>query len=159
MKAVILALTLALASCGSPQHSEISQIASRAVLFPDYPQSGYTYLSFSKAHGFQVNYLGSGGKAWLWYPGNTAGVPEEWKRSTVGNTPAVCWRHPRASYNPVTKTSGGDFACEALSFAQKTIIARLQGDVYNLASGAIPYRRSRCAAPDEFLYDKERFAC
>ncbi len=156
---IILLAALTLVSCGSSRQSAVSEVAAREIQFPNYPQAGFTYLSFSRAHGYQVNYLASGGRAWLWYPGNSVGVKEDWKRDTVAGTRALCWRHPQRSYNPVTKRSGGRFACQSLELSQKTIIARLGGDPFGLASGAVPYRLNRCKAPDAFSFDRARFGC
>lgn len=159
--ALAVALGLAtLAGCGETQTttSAIAEVQSRENQYPNYPQAGRTYLSFSSAHGFQVNYLADG-KAWLWYPGNSEGVPEEWKRGTVNGTAAVCWRHPSNTYNPVTKTKGGPWGCQALNLSQKQIVADLKGDPYNLRSGQVPYRLKRCDAPAEFSFDRIRFGC
>ncbi|WP_162929993.1 hypothetical protein [Pseudophaeobacter sp. EL27] len=131
----------------------------RNTVFPEYPQGGWTYLSFSPAHGFQVNYLSADGRAWLWYPGNTHGVPEEWKLDRVAGQSSVCWRHPSNSFNPVTKQTGGTFACEPLSLAQRAVVARLPGDHYALSNGQIPYQRQKCTAPSEFEFDRQRFRC
>lgn len=163
IKAAVMALmggaVSVLAGCAPPPPSAVSEVVSRENAFPEYPQGGWTYLSFSKAHGFQVNYLGTDGRAWLWYPGNITGVPEEWKLDTVAGQSAVCWRHPSNSYNPVTKQSGSAFACQSLALSQKAIVAKLQGDPYRLSSGKIPYRKQKCAAPAEFEFDRNRFRC
>lgn len=148
-----------LASCDAPssRESAIAEVQSRANVFLDYPQANTTYLSYSEAHGFQVNFIASGGHAWLWYPRNTVVVPEEWKLDAKGN--ALCWRHPSASYNPVTKQSGGGFQCESLPLAQKTIVASLPGDPYKLSLGEIPYRLDKCKAPIAFTFDREAYGC
>ncbi|WP_264212074.1 hypothetical protein [Leisingera thetidis] len=148
-----------LTGCAPPPASAVTEVASRGIAFPDYPQGGWTYLSFSGAHGFQVNYLAANGRAWLWYPGNSAGVPEEWKLDTVAGQKAVCWRHPSNSYNPVTKQTGGPFACQSLALSQRSIVARVAGDPYGLSSGQIPYKRAKCDAPAEFAFDRNRFRC
>ena len=41
----------------------LAEVRARANRFASYPQAGVTYLSFDLAHGFQVNYMGPGGKA------------------------------------------------------------------------------------------------
>lgn len=137
----------------------IAEVKSRPIEFPSYPQANQTYLSFSSAHGFQVNYLGTNGRAWLWYPGNSRGVPEEYRLQQVRGIAAICWRHPGASYNPVTKQVGGEFACQSLDLSRRTIIARLAGDPFNLATGKVPYRLDRCKAPPAFEFDRNRYAC
>lgn len=127
--------------------------------FPNYPQVNRTYLSFDFSHGFQVNYLGPDGKAWLWYPGNRSGVPEDYKTDTIAGNKAICWRHPSNSYNPVTKRSGGPFRCTELLLSQKRVVSELPGDPYSLRSGKVPYILNRCTAPEAFQFDRERFGC
>lgn len=140
----------------SPEALAKQEFRSRG-LFDNYPQPGTTYLSFSKQHGFQVNYIAEGGKAWLWYPGNRRGVVEEWKLDPGLN--AVCWRHPSNTYNPVTKTKGGEFQCQSRSVSIDTIVSSQQGDPYNLASGSVPNARDKCTAPVEFNFDRSLFGC
>ena len=152
-----------LAACDAPSSasgpSAVAEVSARSIAFPQYPQAGNTYLSYSGAHGFQVNYIGSGGKAWLWYPGNSVSLPEEYKLDEVRGIKALCWRHPGNSYNPVTKKSGGQFACQSLELSRKTIIAKRNGDLFGLSSGRIPYRLNRCKAPSEFTFDRRKFGC
>lgn len=152
---------LILAACVSTTQnitqSAIAEVQNRKLVFANYPQVGQTYLSFSKVHGYQVNYIGKGGKAWLWYPGNSRVVPELWKRDNARD--ALCWAHPSNTYNPVTKTKGGRFACENRTQAAKTVIAQLQGDIFSLSAGKIPYRLSKCKAPKEFKFDRTRYKC
>lgn len=140
-------------------YAAIAKVNSRENRFPSYPQSNTTYLSFSSAHGFQVNYLAPRGRAWLWYPGNQRGVAEEYKLETVSGKEAICWRHPSYSYNPVTKTRGGNFACEDLAFSQRTIVAELPGDPFSLRNGTVPFPLERCVAPSKFRFDRSRISC
>lgn len=139
--------------------SALNEVNSRPIQFPEYPQTNKTYLSFSHAHGYQVNYLGPDGKAWLWYPGNRHGVPELYRLATVAGTSSICWKHPSDTYNPVTKQSGRRYACEPLTTAQRTQVAVLDGDPFNLRSGGVPYRLDRCKAPDAFTFDSARYGC
>lgn len=143
----------------SQTQAAIAEVNARTIAVPDYPRANRTYLSFSRAHGFQVNFIGSNGRAWLWYPGNPKAIPETYKFETVNGIEALCWRHPENSFNPVTQTTGGDFKCEPLDFARRTIIAELAGDRFDLAEGAVPYRLERCAAPQEFEFNRRAYGC
>lgn len=161
---MVLAIALWLSGCSNKQSSSntanaISEVNSRENLFPTYPQPDTTYLSFSHAHGFQVNYLAPQGKAWLWYPGNRQVVREEYKQDIVSGREAICWRHPSRSYNPVTKTRGGTFACQSLTFSQRTIVAELPGDPFSLKSGRVPFQLMRCDAPIQFNFDRSKISC
>lgn len=160
----VAAMVLLVFGCSDQQPNSnasraIADVNARENRFPTYPQPNTTYLSFSLAHGFQVNYLAPRGAAWLWYPGNKRGVPEEYKRDVVAGRNVICWRHPSNSYNPVTKTKGGPFACENLAFSQRTIIAALPGDPFALKTGQVPYPLKRCTAPAQFRFDRTVFSC
>ncbi len=158
---MLLSTTIILASCNTTSQtsaiSAISEVNRRPLVYANYPQSGYTYLSFSKAHGYQVNYIGSSGKAWLWYPGNSRIVPELWKRDIERN--AVCWAHPSNTYNPVTKTKGHSFMCENHTQAAKAVVSQISGDIFNLSAGKIPYRLEKCKAPVQFKFDRAKYKC
>ncbi|GFE50252.1 hypothetical protein So717_20050 [Roseobacter cerasinus] len=132
---------------------------SRPLTFPDYPQPGRTYLSFDDAHGYQVIFIDSGNRAWLWYPGNARALAGEYMLDTVAGQRAICWRYPSSSGNPVTGTRGGSFNCTPRLLSQKSTIAALRGDPFNLASGAVPYPLQRCVAPEAFVFDRVRFGC
>lgn len=160
----ILAVAFLVAGCAgqSPNTdlaNAIAEVASRKNSFADYPQPDTTYLSFSRAHGFQVNYLAPQGKAWLWYPGNQRGVAEDYKLDVVAGQKAICWRHPSDSYNPVTRKQGGAFACQSLALSQRTIVAALPGDPFSLKSGRIPSTLERCTAPSLFRFDRNAISC
>lgn len=161
---VVVAITLSASGCSNSQKpsdaaAAISEVNSRENRFPTYPMPNTTYLSFSTAHGFQVNYLAPQGKAWLWYPGNRRGVQEEYKQDAVAGQKAICWRHPSSSYNPVTQTTGGGFACQSLSFSQRTIVAALPGDPFSLKTGQVPFPLERCNAPIQFSFDRNKIFC
>ncbi len=173
LRACVLSVVLALAGCmtepvasdrvqSSPALSAAAataEVQARQNRFASYPQPDMTYLSFSHAHGYQVNYLGADGRAWLWYPGNRRGVAEDFQLSYAWGEKVICWRHPSNSYNPVTKKKGGDYACESLNLAQRATVAALKGDVFELKSGAVPYRLDRCLAPEAFDFDRSKFGC
>ena len=158
-------VTFTLSACYHPETSTLSAATTKhkpeaiEKALSDYPQPGNTYLSFDSDHGFQVNYLGPKGRAWLWYPGNSSGVPEDYKVKTKGGDKMMCFRHPSNSYNPATRQYGGEFVCMSLNYLKIFKVSVLPGDPFNLASGKIPYRLNRCKAPDDFEFDRSRIRC
>lgn len=129
--------------------------------YPDFPKIGTTYLTFDPDHKFQVEYYESETRSWLWYGGNDAALPAEWQVKIISpqgiRSPLdkelqtqICWRYGLNTYNPSTKTSGGEFQCTAQINLLQTTVSSLDGDVFDLASGEVPYVRQKCDAPDEF---------
>lgn len=159
LKGIIPAMLLVgcASSGGYNPQADLIEIAQRDIAFPAYPQAGVTYLSFSRGHGFQVNYIAPAGKSYLWYPGNRRAVPEEWV--VRSNPNRVCWRHPSASYNPVTRSRGGNYQCQDLRLSRRSIVSSLVGDPFGLANGTVPFQRDRCVAPSAFVFDRNRFGC
>lgn len=157
---VALSLLIGCSQSAPPAQNELARVEARPNNFPSYPREHTTYLSYSDAHGFQVTYLGRNGRSALWYPGNLAAVPEEWKQiTTASGVRAICWRHPSNSYNPVLKQQGGDWGCQRLDLSQKLTVASLPGDPFKLMSGSIPYRRGKCDAPEAFNFDRSTYGC
>ena len=144
-------------SPGDPRQAAIREVASRDLIFVDYPKDGTSYLSFSQIHGFQVVYLDSDGRSWLWYGGNSEAVSGRWRVDLRQD--AVCWTYPANTINPVVPTASGRELCEALNFARRTIVASLSGDPFRLKTGRLPYARDKCVAPSEFAFDRRRYRC
>ena len=143
------------ASCGGPI------FARKDIDYPNYPETGFTYLSFSdpapgllKGHGFQVSYYKNSVETWLWYPGNERSLKGDWKISDE----KTCYDYGPNTRNPVTGSTSG-FQCQSLEISRKLIVSRLDGDPFNLASGDVPSLLDKCTAPQEFEFDRQRFAC
>jgi len=139
--------------------SSISEVSRREIVVPDYPTSGRTYLSYSGVHGFQVNYVGANGSAWLWYPDQAEIIPERFKHDVSTGVELLCWWHPADFYNQVTRKFGGGYSCDPLELARRSVIAVLLGDPFALSSGEVPYVFDKCTAPEAFVFDRLRFAC
>lgn len=127
-----------------------------------FPNSGMTYLSYSppgggiiRGHGFQVAYLADNGREYLWYPRNARVVAADWKLE--GDN--ICYRYSSNTYNPVTKKKGGEFECRLAKIGSYSVVAELDGDPFDLATGNVPYRLNPCNAPEEFEFDREEFKC
>ena len=117
-----------------------------AKLYPGYPMTGTTYLSYDAFHGYQVIYYEDQTRSWLWYPGNAIALPADVKVDDQ----QICWRYGQGTRNRVTREVGGTFSCQSKKLSLRTRVGALDGDVFDLASGRIPYVRRKCDAPDEF---------
>ncbi|WP_375450824.1 hypothetical protein [uncultured Devosia sp.] len=103
---------------------------------------GTTNMSRSPGHGTQIEYVAADGTTYLWYPGNSVILKGRWKRED-GN---MCFAYGANTYNPVTRTRGGDWECEPDRLYQGGIVQQLPGDPLGLAGRrAVPFSLDRGA--------------
>jgi hypothetical protein len=98
-----------------------------------------TLVSWDNSHGTQVEYLGPDGQIYLWYPGNRVVVPGKWKVATASQGTSVCFVYGPNTYNPVTKSMGGQWRCIPSGIYIFLTTAVVSGDVFRLSSGEIPF--------------------
>ena len=134
--------------------------------FFGFPLAGSTYLTFTPAVGFQVMFFETTDAAWLWRSGDARTIREQWSFQPNG---LVCIRHPdRAARRP--QSLGGRAVadhralrdvrrCHRARDIERTVLDVFQGDPYQLASGAAPYRRSRCDGLDWFGVEPDLIDC
>lgn len=106
-----------------------------------------TVVTYDKGHGTQVTFHARDGRSYLWYPGNTKAVPARWKIDTQRSVESfweymnawqVCYRYPSTSVNGVTGERGGTWECAPSTFYLTRVQQILDGDPFNLRSGAVP---------------------
>ncbi|POF28619.1 hypothetical protein [Roseibium marinum] len=117
----------------------LSMLAGACQTGADVPTDlgGNTILFYNQAHGVQVEYFSKSGRTSLWYPGNTGSLPGRWTTKMDGNL--ICFGYPKNSYNPVTKELGGGLKCRLTADFKRNVRQTCKGDVFNLASGKIPF--------------------
>jgi len=99
--------------------------------------SGRTLVFYGGGHGIQTEYYARGGRAYLWYPGNSRSVRGQWKYSSGGSH--VCFRYPANTYDPVKNKQLGDWNCKSKAKLQRMAKATCKGDPFRLSSGKVPY--------------------
>lgn len=98
--------------------------------------SDVTVMSYGRGHGTQVEYLGSNGMSYLWYPGNRVVLPAPWKYQKD----QICYLYGSNTYNPVTKERGGKWECQPIATSKLTRVETARGDVFGLAKRrAVPF--------------------
>ncbi|MEP3844939.1 MAG: hypothetical protein ABJM43_06325 [Paracoccaceae bacterium] len=105
--------------------------------------SGRTFVFHNRFHGTQIEYHAPNGRSALWYPGNTGTVPANWKVVPAvhgSRDHRICYQYPSASYNPVTRSNGGQFECTGFATFTNDLRQIVSGDPFALASGRVPYR-------------------
>lgn len=95
-----------------------------------------TVVFFDDFHGTQVAYYKSDGREYLWYPGNQRSLLGYW-RTTPDEQ--ICFRYPDSSINPATGVAGPEWECNSLANHSARIVEITEGDIFNLASGQIPF--------------------
>lgn len=109
-----------------------------------------TNLTYSEAHGSQVEYSTNDGRVFLWYPGNPMVLPGQWracrhrlKASGFGKDPKeavvfhyvmVCFRYGDNTYNPVTGKVGQSWQCTPAAQHRKALTQSEKGDALGLAN-------------------------
>lgn len=151
-------LVAAISACASTQTKQTLKLTSDGrYVFPTIERSfrntlvDRTVFFSGGGHGTQVEYFANDGRAYLWYRGNRASVPSNWKTASPSNGDipgppipitqgdvAICFQYPSRSYNPATKTFGGEWQCRSSFLFAENIVAILEGDLFNLSSGRLP---------------------
>lgn len=103
--------------------------------------SNRTLLFYDSAHGTQVEYFGSNGVSFLWYPGNRVVVQGRWKIATGENkVQNICFSYGENTYNPVTGHRGSGWQCRPLGNFFVHFVEDARGDVFGLAKRQqVPY--------------------
>ncbi len=142
-------VAIALAGCTATTAPNAAPgIASSAVL-TEAGLAGRTVLFYDSGHGTQVEYFGTDGRVFLWYPGNARILPGAWKIERGD----ICFAYRGTTYNPVTKVvSTGNFQCRPFArFASEGTVESAPGDVLGLsrrtaAPFSLPRRRTSLQA-------------
>ena len=74
--------------------------------------AGYTQMINDGQHGTQIEYLDDGGKAFLWYPGNSNVLEGQWKRE--GQDICFAYGETLSIQSPGTRGVAGN-ACHSAS--------------------------------------------
>lgn len=123
-----------------------------------YPRPGYTYAIWAANDqgAVDVFYASVTGDAFFWYPGDEQVVFGEYRLSGKApegalphrrNVDGLKFKYQSNSYNPATGKGGGSW--EKLDRKREIyrVISYIKGDVFNLASGEVPYKRVKCDLP------------
>lgn len=123
---------------------------------PFMPRPDFTYATLTGAHGVQIEYFSSDGRVFLWYPGNRGVVTGLYRvigHAVPGGTPRpdqirfMEFNYQANSYNPVTGEAGGKWELARLSELRERTVSYAKGDIFDLSSGAVPYRRDKYDMP------------
>lgn len=113
-----------------------------------YPEPGITYITDSPQHGYQISYLGTDNRYWLWYPGNRRLLTGTWEATSY----RICFRYTVPTYNPASRVSkrAGQASCTLIGSVGSLVFSSIKGDFFHLSSGKLPYRRMACDNTGKF---------
>lgn len=131
------------------ESTRITEAQARAAL------SNKTSLSLSRGHGPQIEYASADGRVFLWYPGNTVVLSGEWEvrkanysKRTMKVDGSVtefaaplaldCFRYHGNTYNPVTRTRGNRWECQASGVSKAGRVEIANGDIFGLSQRTEP---------------------
>jgi hypothetical protein len=155
----LFAFLLTLAACGDPTVTAKYTAKREFMHSPELMKQVYsdaTVVSRSPSlifgqHGTQVEYHAPNGKTYLWYPGNSKIVVGDWEiRPSQHKSPELCYRYGTDTYNPVTRTDGGNWRCGDIRYSDMDI---LRGNPFRLRPGDVPRR-----IENRFRYFAEDYA-
>jgi len=106
-----------------------------------------THVIYQPGYTVYVEYTGDDGTVLMWFPGNRNVVHGIWKIVDRDGTSKACY-HYLNSHNAVT----GEFESTecidpAQTMAAMGVLASRTGDIYNLRSGNIPYKKPAMDIP------------
>lgn len=109
--------------------------------------SDVTKIIYQPGFGVYVEYTAADGQDRMWFPGNTRAVRGVWSVRDRNGASRVCF-HYFKSTNVVT----GEFESTECSPPEQTlsdgiVIEKRHGDVFNLLSDHIPYRKAAFEVP------------
>src|SRR5215831_15305797 len=100
-----------------------------------------TLVTWTGPQGTQVSYLGAGGKAYLWAPGNDTVLSGTWRVDPNATSP-----QSRLAYVAVCVRYGGSTAwdCRPAEILERITMDQADGDVFGLEGrSAVPFRLVR----------------
>ena len=131
------------------QRVEARLSLSRAQVLPRL--SNKTRMTYGPGHGTQIEYVAADGQNYLWYPGNRVILTGRWQacearfeaspesgEQVVITYGMICYKYGRRTYNPVTKTRGGNWKCTPAGVSEKRIVELRSGDIFGLAGRKAP---------------------
>lgn len=96
---------------------------------------GKTVVFYDEFHGTQVAYYAPNDIEYLWYPGNQTSLLGYWQITSQ----QICFQYPNSGINPATGVPGHEWECSPLQDFSSDIIETVDGDIFSLASGKIPF--------------------
>lgn len=98
------------------------------------------YLPKGWGHGTQIEYYDHEGNSYLWYPGNKQIVKGKVEFRGEPQNLQMCFKYGENTYNPLTKSGGGNWKCTSYHNYNFFMSDLQPGDSFNLAaSDKVPH--------------------
>lgn len=110
--------------------------------------SGKSKLIYQQGHGVFVEYSAPDGQLRMWYPNNQGVVKGSWGVRRIKGKVRACFRY-NAAVNPVTGAfEPTECVTAAQTLSEANALKIWPGDVFNLMSDRIPYRKGPMDLPE-----------
>lgn len=137
LAALLFAAALVAASNAAAEHSDAGG-----------PFVGHTILTNQPAVGSELEYFTADGRTFLWAPGHPSAAEGRWRVTEAGE---ICFVYPNTVFSFAPDFPHDEWFCRPLDQYYAYVVAKHDGDPFNLRSGVAPF-----AIGDlEFFYDFE----
>jgi hypothetical protein len=109
--------------------------------------SNHTNILYQRGHGVYAEFTAANGKLLMWYPGNLTVVTGSWAVVPMDGVPKACF-HYNGAVNPITGAYEPTECVDPVQTLSRIgVLASRAGDIFNLASGHLPYAKKALEVP------------
>jgi len=109
--------------------------------------SNQTHLILQQGHGVYLEYTDAQGRLFMWYPGNKNVVSGTWKVMDTYSPPRTCFKYLNAVHGVTGQYEPNECVPPEQVIGRPYDLGVRAGDPFNLASGKIPYVKSKSDVP------------
>ncbi|HEV7692802.1 MAG TPA: hypothetical protein VGO52_18335 [Hyphomonadaceae bacterium] len=109
--------------------------------------SNRTHLILQEGHGVYLEYTDAQGRLFMWYPGNRNVVSGTWGVVETYSPPRTCFKYLNAVHGVTGEYEPNECVPPEQVIGRPYDLGVHEGDPFNLASGKIPYLKSKSDVP------------
>ena len=99
--------------------------------------AGHTMLLDDQFGGVAVEYMSADGRAYLWYRGEAKVVAGRWRLKPPNE---ICFSYPGYVFDYAPSIGPGEWFCMTFSVYYGALIAKRDGDRFELSRGSVPFK-------------------
>jgi hypothetical protein len=109
--------------------------------------SNRTHLILQEGHGVYLEYTDAAGRLFMWYPGNKDVVTGTWGVVSTYSPPRACFKYRNAVHGVTGEYEPNECVPPQQVIGRPYDLGVRGGDPFNLASGKVPYVKSKSDVP------------